>query len=480
MDGPMAQPIPRRLDDYVPPHSLEAEMATLGSMMLSERAAEEVQAILTEDDFYQPAHREVFKAIRQLLLSAKAIDLVTIKDELIARGMLQEVGGVEYLIQIAESVPTAKNAEYYAEIVQDKATMRRLETAGHEIIGLVRDPETDADEKVDQAESLVFEVGQKRLGKYFDSAKTLAKEFFKDVDHLLETGEPILGLPCGFGDLDEMTTGFYGGDFVIVAARPAMGKTSLVMNMALKIAREDKGAVAVFNLEMSGQQLVRRLISTEAQVPMGTLKKADLSASNYQKLADACETLYSLPIFIDDSSDVSPLDIRGKCRRLKAQEGLALVVIDYLQLMRGNSRRAENRNQEIGEIARGLKALAKELDVPVIALSQLNRAVESRENKRPLLADIRESGSIEAEADLVMFIYREKYYERHESAYAEKADPGIAEPTELIIAKHRNGPTGTVLLGFQSAYTRFVQLQPQSKSDYFSSLKSSKRSRDED
>ena len=385
----MAQPFPRRIDDFVPPHSLEAEMATLGSMMLSERAAEEVQAILAEEDFYQPAHKEIFRAIRQLLLSAKAIDLVTIKDELIARGMLQEVGGTEYLIQIAESVPTAQNATYYAEIVQDKATLRRLEQAGHEILGIVRDSESTADEKVDDAESLVFEVGQKRLGKYFDTAKTLAKEFFKDVDHLLDTGEPILGLPSGFRDLDNVTTGFYGSDFTIVAARPAMGKTSLVLNFALNIARLDKGAIALFSLEMSGQQLVRRIISTIAQVPMGTLKKANLHPNDYQKLADACEELYTLPIFIDDSSDITPLDMRGKCRRLKADQGLALVVVDYIQLMRGNSRRPENRNQEIGEIARGLKAMAKELDVPVIALSQLNRGVEGRENKRPMLADIR-------------------------------------------------------------------------------------------
>lgn len=462
----MAQPLPRRIDDFVPPHSLEAEMATLGSMMLSERAAEEVQAILTEDDFYQPAHREVFRAVRQLLLSAKAIDLVTIKDELLARGMLAEVGGTEYLIQIAESVPTAQNATYYAEIVQDKATLRRLEQAGHEILGIVRNQESTADEKVDDAESLVFEVGQKRLGKYFDTAKTLAKEFFKDVDHLLDTGEPILGLPTGFRDLDNVTTGLYGSDFTIVAARPAMGKTSLVLNFALNIARQDKGAVAIFSLEMSGQQLVRRIISTIAQVPMGTLKKADLSSHDYQKLADACEELYTLPIFIDDSSDINPLDMRGKCRRLKADQGLALVVVDYIQLMRGNSRRPENRNQEIGEIARGLKAMAKELNVPVVALSQLNRGVESRENKRPMLADIRESGSIEAEADLVMFIFREEYYKRKEAESADKWNPDSAEVAELIIGKHRNGPTGTVLLGFQPAYTRFTLLDEDSKIAY--------------
>ena len=244
--------------------------------------------------------------------------------------------------------------------------------------------------------------------------------------------------------------------------------------IALNIARQEKGAVAIFSLEMSGQQLVRRIISTIAQVPMGTLKKANLSSNDYQKLADACEELYTLPVFVDDSSDINPLDMRGKCRRLKADQGLALVVVDYIQLMRGNSRRPENRNQEIGEIARGLKAMAKELDVPVIALSQLNRAVESRENKRPLLADIRESGSIEAEADLVMFIFREEYYKRREAAPADKWNPDSADVAEIIIGKHRNGPTGTVLLGFQPAYTRFTLLDEESKVAYM------RRSRDDD
>ena len=462
----MAVSLPGKLDEYVPPHSLEAETATLGSMMLSERAAEEVQAIITEDDFYQPAHQEVFKAVRQLLLSAKAIDLVTIKDELIARKKHKDVGGTEYLIQIAESVPTAANAVFYAEIVQDKATLRRLNAAGHEIVGIVHEPDTTADEKVDAAESLVFEVGQKRLGKYFDPVKSLAKEFFKDVDHLLDTGEPILGLPSGFKDLDNVTTGFYGSDFIIIAARPAMGKTSLVLNFTTHIARLEKGAVAFFSLEMSGKQLVRRIISTIAKVPMGTLKRANLSNDDYQKLADACEELYTLPIFIDDSSDINPLEMRGKCRRLKADQGLALIVVDYLQLMRGTSRRHENRNQEIGEIARGMKALSKELDVPVIALSQLNRGVESRENKRPMLADIRESGSIEAEADMVMFIYREEYYKRREADSFDKWNPDAADVAELIIAKHRNGPTGTILLGFQPAYTRFTLLDEESKAGY--------------
>lgn len=459
------------MDGYVPPQSTEGEMSALGAMLLSERAATEVVDILTEDDFYVPAHREIFKAIRQLLLNSKAIDLVTVRDELTVRGKLQEVGGIDYLVQIAEAVPSAANAEYYAQIVQDKSTLRRLEEAGHEIIKTVHEPEQTADEKVDAAEAAVFEVGRKRLGKYFTPVRSLAKDFFTDVDTLIETGEPVLGTLTGYSDLDQLTTGFYGGDFVIVAARPAMGKTSLAMNWALNIARQEAGAVAVFSLEMSGSQLVRRTISTIAQVPMGALKKANLSNNDYQKLADACEELYSLPMFIDDTSDLSPLEMRGKLRRLKAEHGLSLVVVDYLQLMRG-SRKTENRTQEISDIARSLKNMAKELEVPVIALSQLNRGVESRDNKRPMLSDIRESGSIEAEADMVTFIYRPEYYRRKEAGQEQEFNPSAAEVAELIIGKHRNGPTGTVLLGFQPSYTRFTLLDEQSKDEYKRRLRS--------
>lgn len=448
-------------------------MSALGAMLLSERAATEVVDILGEKDFYVPAHREIFKAIQQLLLNAKAIDLVTIKDELIVRGKLDEVGGVDYLVQIADTVPSTANATVYAGIVQDKATLRRLENAGQEIIKIVHEPDLSAEEKVDSAESAIFEVGRKRLGKYFQPVRSLAKEFFKDVDTLLETGEPVLGTQTGYVDLDRVTTGFYGGDLIIVASRPAMGKTSLVMNFALNVARGAEGAVAVFNLEMSGSQLVKRTISTIAQVPMNALKQANLSNSDYQKLADACEELYSLPIFIDDTTDISPIEMRGKCRRLKAEHGLSMIIIDYLQLMRG-SKKTDNRTQEISDIARSLKILAKELEVPVIALAQLNRGVEARDNKRPMLSDIRESGSIEADADMVMFIYREEYYRRREAGKEQEFNPGANEVAELIIAKHRNGPTGTVLLGFQPSYIRFNLLDEQSKDDYL------RRSRNKD
>lgn len=442
-------------EDLIPLYSLEAEMSALGSMILSDRAAEEIASVLQDDDFYRPAHREIFRAIRQLVHNSRAIDLVTLKNELIAREKFSEIGGDEYLIQIADYVPSAANASHYAQIVLDKATLRRLEHAGRDIIGAARAPdETSADDKVDRAEQLVFEVGRRRLGSQFRHVSSLAREFFIDVDTIIETGEPLVGITSGFSDLDRMTSGFYPGDLVIVGARPSMGKTSLALDFVLAAARERKGAVAMFSLEMSGIQLVRRMVSMVSGVGSQALKGPNISPDMYRRLADACEHLYSLPIHVDDASDVSPLEMRGKCRRLKAEAGLSLVVVDYLQLMRG-SRRTENRTQEISDIARGIKAMAKELEVPVVALSQLNRAVENREDKRPQLADIRESGSIEAEADLVMLLYRGAYYKAKEEKRELDSDPDQVEEAEVIIAKHRNGPTGKVILGFQPAYARY-------------------------
>ena len=445
-------------------------MCALGSMILSERAVEALSYTLNPEDFYFPSHAEIFRAIRVLFLAKKAIDLVTLKDELTRRGTLMDVGGQDYLIQIADRVPATTNAENYADIVRDKAMLRRLENVGREIVGLVHDPEGEAGEKVNEAEAKVFEVGQRRLGNFFRPVHEIARSVFIDIDHLFETGEPAPGLLTGFSDLDNLTTGYQPGDLVIVAARPAMGKTSLVLNFALNVARQRIGNVAIFSLEMTGDQLVRRLFSTIAQVPMGALRKADLGDDNYEKLTNASEELYDLPIFIDDNGDVSPMEMRGKCRRLRANGGLSLVVVDYLQLMRGN-KKTENRTQEIGDIARSLKLMAKELGCPVMALSQLNRGVEGRPNKRPMLSDLRESGSIEAEADMVMMIYRDDYYEGKKEGETAPFHPDKNFVAELKIAKHRSGPTGTVLLGFQPAYTRFTQLPEESKDAYWRSLK---------
>ena len=465
VEGYTFTPVNVSADPKVPLHSIEAEMSVLGSMILSSKASEQMVTFLDEDDFYRPAHRLMFRAMKQLISNHKEIDIVTLKAELVERGNLTDVGGVDNLIEIAEFVPSAANAEYYAEIVKDRATLRRLEGAANDIIHFVRDTDSgDAAEKVDKAEQVIFEVGRQQNKKYFTPVSQLAKEFFVDVDNIVETGAPMQGLKCGFTDVDRMTTGFYPGDFVIIGGRPAMGKTSLVLDFAVNVAqgrgRKDGklGTVAIFSLEMSGIQLVRRMASMLSGISMGVLKQdKGLSMNQYQKLADGCETLYSLPIFIDDGSDITPLELRGKCRRLKAEHGLDLVVIDYLQLMKGG-RRNENRVQEISEIARACKSMAKELECPVIALSQLSRAVESRDDKRPQLSDIRESGSIEAEADLVMLLYRDSYYKSTEEHRPEIENFDEVQEAEVIVAKHRNGPTGKVMLGFQPAYARYRNL----------------------
>ena len=455
-------------DESVPLYSVEAEMSTLGAMLLSERAAEEIVTILAEDDFYRPGHRLIFRAMKSLIGGHKPIDMLTLIEELKARGDLANVGGPDYLTEIDLYVPSAANSASYAQIVLDKATMRRLEQTGREIIGVVHNQEMpEVQEKVDKAEQLIFEVGRKQLGKYFEPVSKLAKEFFVDVDTILETGVPMQGLKVGFTDLDNMTSGFYPGDFVVCGARPAMGKTSLILEMALNVATAHyrsgtRGSVAIFSLEMASIQLARRLVSMLSTVPNSVLKKGQISPSDYQKLADACDMLYSMPIFIDDNSDLSPLEMRGKCRRLKAEHGLSFVMIDYLQLMRG-SRRTENRVQEISEIARACKSMAKELEVPVLALSQLSRAVESREDKRPQLSDIRESGSIEAEADMVMMLYRDSYYKKKEEHKPQYDNPGEVEEAEIIVAKHRNGPVGTVKMAFQPALSRWRNA---ARSDY--------------
>jgi replicative DNA helicase len=446
-------------EDPVLLHSMDAEMTSLGSMFFGERAADKVFALLEEEDFYYPAHRDIYRAMRQLQFESKPIDPITLRNELVRRGKLEEIGGDAYLIRIQEFVPSPANAEFYAEIVRDYATLRGLENAGYDITTVVRDTEKSVAEKISMAEAAVFEVGGRRMGKDFLQMRELAHDVMIDIDNVIETGDETLGIPSGFFDLDAMTTGFYGGDMVIVAARPSMGKTSLVLAFALHVAQKirDK-SVAVFSLEMSGKQLARRLVSMLAKVSSHEMKKPHLTQQQLSRLADACDHLYSLPIYIDESSDISGFEMLGKCRRLKKEQGLSMVVVDYLQLMRGN-RKTENRVQEVSDIARSLKAMAKELDVPVIALSQLSRGVENRDNKLPQLSDLRESGSIEAEADMVMMIYREQYYKDREHPEEANTDPERNEEADIIIAKHRNGPTGTVKLGFQPSYALFNNIK---------------------
>ena len=436
-------------------HSLEMEMSALGSMFYGEKAVDDVLSLLGEDDFFRPSHRVVLRAIRQVMTENKGVDLLTVKQELLDRKELEGIGGEAYLIELMECVPGPANAKAYAEEVLEKATLRRLAQAGYDIVEIVGDPEKSVAEKLNDAEQKVFEAGSEQRGRDFLSMRHLAKNVMLDIDEFMETGEPTLGVSSGFYDLDSLTTGFYGSDLIIVAARPSMGKTSLVLNMALNAAQKDSKAVAFFSLEMSGKQLARRMVSMLSGVGSQVLKKKGIDDGSIQKLADACEHLYGMNIWVDESSDVSGLEIMRKCRRLKKDHGLSLIIVDYLQLMRG-VRRTENRVQEVSDIARSLKAVAKELDVPVLALSQLSRQVENRDNKRPQLSDLRESGSIEAEADVVMFIFREQYYKDRENPAEANTDPDRVEEAEIIVSKHRNGPTGTAILGFQPTFARFV------------------------
>jgi len=453
-------------DPRIPLHSIDAEMGTLGSMLLSKRMAEQISSSLLAEQFYRPAHQLIFNAMRQLVSLSRPIDFLTLKDELTARGQLEDCGGEDYILQLAEFVPSAANGEYYAEIVADRSQLRNLDAAGRDIMAIAHDPDGgDAKDRVDRAEQIVYEVGRKDTGKDFLPIESLAKEFFVDVDKFLTTGIPLIGRKVGFRELDEVTTGFKEGDLVIIGARPAMGKTSLVLDFALNVARdlirnEARGAVAIFSLEMGADQLTRRMVSMLSGVSTRILQKeGELSMDKYERLANACDELYQMPIFIDETSDITALDLRQKCRRLQAERGLSLIIVDYLQLMRGSNRRPENRVQEISEIARTLKTTARLLKVPIIALSQLSRAVENRDDKRPQLSDIRESGSIEAEADIVMMLYRDSYYKAKEENRREVENFEDIETAEVIIAKHRNGPTGVVKLGFQPAFARYRNLK---------------------
>ncbi len=441
----------------IPLHNNEAEMSTLGAMILKEHAAELVFGLLSPEDFYVHAHKEIYRAIEALAHASKSIELLTIKNELSQHGKLAEVGGEDYLIQVAEAVPSAANAAHYAAIVADLATRRRMDQVGHTICETVVNPDLEVKDMVDQCENAVYTVASARKGRDLIDMRAGSRGFMIDIDTLIETGHAHIGLATGLHDLDYMTNGLDGGDMVILGARPSMGKTALALKVALNVARKG-GTVVIFSLEMSEKQLTRRFASMISGVSSSVLRKADMSADTYRRLADACEVMYDMPILMDETSDINPLEMKGKLRRVKREDGLALVIVDYLQLMKG-TRKTENRVQEISDIARALKGIAKDLDVPLIALSQLNRSVENRENKRPQLSDLRESGSIEAEADVVGFLYRDDYYKARENPEEANTDPERFEIAELIIAKHRNGPIGTVKLAFQPTYTNFENVR---------------------
>ncbi|HLB05465.1 MAG TPA: replicative DNA helicase [Thermodesulfobacteriota bacterium] len=444
----------------LPPQNLEAEQSILGGILIDNEAINIVLEILTPEDFYRESHKKIFDCMIDLSEKGHPADLITLTDLLKKKDILDEVGGVSYVAYLVDSVPTAANIKVYARIVKEKAILRKLISTATDIATKCYEAEGDVDEFLDHAEKVIFEISENKIRPSFYAMRDIVKDSFKTIERLYERKELVTGVPTGFKDLDKITSGLQPADLIIVAGRPSMGKTALCLNMAQHAAIEGKFPVAVFSLEMSKEQLAIRMLCSEARVDASKLRGGFLSESDWPKLTRAAGFLSEAPIFIDDTPAISLLEMRAKARRLKADPkvGLGMVIVDYLQLMRGRGS-AERREQEISEISRGLKALAKELSVPVVALSQLNRAVENRTDRRPQLADLRESGAIEQDADVIMFIYRDEVYNKSE----DNPKKGVAE---IIIGKQRNGPIGTVELAFLNKYTAFEDLAHDSDSSF--------------
>jgi replicative DNA helicase len=432
-------------------------------MMIQRDAVARAVELLTADDFYREVHRKIFQIVVTLFDKGEPVDLITVVEEARRRNQLDEIGGAAYLTALIEACPSAANVEAYANAVSEKSVLRQLLAASEEISGLAYGEIEDVNQLVDQAEKRIFEIGAKRLREGFSHIKPLLMVAYDQIEKQFARKGEATGTSTGFADLDDITSGLQATDLVIVAARPSMGKTALCLNIAHHIALKERLPVAVFSLEMSKEQLVQRLICSEASINSRDLRRGFLQDSDWHRVTNAVNNLYQAPIFIDDTPGISTFEMRAKARRLAAEHGqLGLIVVDYLQLAH-HAGKNENRVQEISEIARSLKSMARELKVPLIALSQLSRAVEQREDKRPILSDLRESGSIEAEADVVAFIYRPSYY-KNKLFKKDAAGPISNEPdpdegiAEIIIGKQRNGPTGTIRLGFQPEHARFTNL----------------------
>jgi replicative DNA helicase len=430
------------------PHSLDAEKSVLGAILISNDAFNHAAELIDAHDFFRDAHRRIFDKMVVLSLRGIAIDFITLKDELAKAGELDEVGGPAYIASLADGVPRSTNVEYYARIVKEKATLRNLIHSANKILVEAYQAEQEPDLLLDEAERAIFAIAEDRIRAGFVPLRDLVQSSFTTIEKLQQTKGAVTGVPTGFADLDEMTTGFQPGDLVVIAARPSMGKTSLVLNMAQHVGTSTDMTVGFFSLEMSKEQLFMRMLTSEARIDAHRFRTGLLTEKDYGKLSHALGTLAEARVFIDDSASIGVLEMRAKARRLKAEHGLHLLVIDYLQLMQGRGR-FESRQQEVSAISRSLKGLAKELGVPIIALSQLSRAPEGRTDHRPQLSDLRESGAIEQDADVVMFIYRPEVYEKEET---KPEDQGVAE---IIVGKQRNGPIGTVRLSFLNQYTRF-------------------------
>ncbi|NLN40753.1 MAG: replicative DNA helicase [Clostridiales bacterium] len=433
----------------MPPHNMEAEQSVLGCMLLDKESVATATDFLDSDDFYADAHKEIFDSMVEIYDRGEPVDLVTVTEQLRQRGTLEAVGGVAYLSDLSMAVPSTANIKYYVDIVEEKAILRRLIAACNEIIKQSYEAREEIDLIIDHAEKSIFQITQRNTASDFEPIKTVLLDTYAKIEELSKNKGKIIGVPTGFHDFDQKTSGLQPSDFILVAGRPSMGKTSFVLNIAQYAAIRANVPVAIFSLEMSKDQLVQRMLSAEANVELQKIRTGDLSEEDWIKLVEAAGPLSQAPIYIDDTPGISVMEMRSKARRLKLEKGLGMIIIDYLQLMSGRGR-AESRQQEISEISRSLKALARELGVPVVTLSQLSRAPEARTDHRPMLSDLRESGAIEQDADLVAFLYRDEYY---------NPDTEKKNIAEVIIAKQRNGPTGTVELVWLGQYTKFANYE---------------------
>ncbi|HWQ71269.1 MAG TPA: replicative DNA helicase [Desulfitobacteriaceae bacterium] len=435
----------------VPPHNLEAEQAVLGAIMLESDMGSPVFAILQPEDFYRDNHRYLFAAIRDLFEKGEPVDLVSVAESLRQQGRLELIGGIATISEIARSVPSAANVEYYARIVAEKSLLRQLIRTANSLSERGYDPGEEAMALLAEAEKMILDLSQRQILEGFVSIRAILLDTFEKIETLYANKGNLTGVPTFFQQLDRLTSGWQPSDLIIIAARPSMGKTALALNMAQNAAVRAKIPIVLFSLEMSKEQLVQRMLCSEAMVDQQRVRTGELLDTDWPKLTRAVGPLSDAPIFIDDTVGITLAELRSKVRRLKIENDLGLIIIDYLQLMSGG-KKSENRQQEVAQISRGLKGIARELKVPVIALSQLNRGVEQRQDKRPIMSDLLESGAIEADADVISFIYRDEYY------HPESDKKGIAE---IIVAKQRNGPVGTVELGYLKEFTKFVNLERQ-------------------
>jgi replicative DNA helicase len=435
--------------DRLPPQNIEAEQSVLGSLLIDPDVILKVSSFLRPEDFYRETHQAIYRAMLALHERRLPTDLITVVDELGRQNQLDLVGGAAYLTSLINMVPTSIHAEHYARIVERTSLMRRLITAAGQIAALAYEEREEADEVIDRAEQILFEVSQRRVSKSLVPISEIIKKYYDRIEYLVEHRDETLGVPTGFADLDRLLGGLQPSDLIIIAARPGVGKTSLATSIACNAALKHNAVVAIFTLEMSAEQLVQRMIASNAGLDSQRLRLGRIEDMEWEQFTRVSGTLADTAIFIDDTPSPSPMEVRTKARRLAAEYDLDLIIIDYLQLMQSGERRSENRVQEISYISRSLKSLARELHVPVIALSQLSRAVESRQDKRPQLSDLRESGSIEQDADVVMFIYRDEMYNE---------DTERVHIADIIVAKHRNGPTDTISLRFDPTLTKFSDL----------------------